>query len=159
MAVTLTSIMEKCPLKRQQYASTLTIGRTIWLTLALALPLVSGCVTLTTTHPTPAHLTPADTLAVWIEFDTVPLTPLFLDAFREHGLPVASSKDTAQVLLTGAYSANWDLIHYRVNWAQLRLIRPTTGEVLLLLETGQGGIVGIEAVVTKMVAQIQALYE
>lgn len=143
-----------------QHAAPLPIvGRMLCLTLALTCTLVSGCVTLTTTRPTPVHLTPTDTLAVAIEFDKVPLTPLFLDAFRTHGLPVASSKDTAQVLLTGAYSANWDLIHYRVNWAQLRLIRPATGEVLLLLETGQGGIVGIDAVVTKMVAQIQALYE
>ena len=120
---------------------------------------LTACASLRTVRPTPTRLTPADTLTVWIEFDRVPLTPLFLTAFREQALPVAASKETAQVLLTGAYSADWDLIHYRFQWSQFRLIRPQTGEVLLLLETGQGGLGGVEAVVKRMVEQIKGLYE
>jgi hypothetical protein len=44
-------------------------------------------------------------------------------------------------------------------WSQLRLIRPQTGEVLLLLETGQGGLGGVEGVVKRMVAEIKTLYK
>jgi len=113
---------------------------------------LTACARLTTTRPTVTRLTPADTLAVSIEFDRVPLAPLFLTAFREQGLPVAASKETAQILLTGAYSADWDLIHWRLQWSQFRLVRPQTGEVLLLLETGQGGLGGVDAVVKRMVA-------
>ena len=131
----------------------------------LALLLLVWCILtacaahLTTTHTTVTRLTPADTLAVFIEFDRVPLAPLFLTAFREQGLPVAASKETAQVLLTGAYSVDWDVIHYRLNWSQFRLVRSQTGEVLLLLETGQGGQGGVKAVVKRMVAKIKPLYQ
>ena len=124
------------------------------LVLLVVLVVGTACARLTTTRPTETRLTPTDTLAVWLEFDKVPLTPLFLAAFREQGLPVATSKETAQVLLTGAYSADWDLIHWRFQWSQLRLMRPQTGEVLMLLETGQGGLGSVEAVVQRMVKEI-----
>jgi|RhiMethySRZTD1v2_1073278.scaffolds.fasta_scaffold2045950_1 hypothetical protein len=120
---------------------------------------LTACASLNTTRPTETRLTPADTLAVSIEFDRVPLVPLFLTAFREQGLPVAPSKETTHVLLTGAYSAYWDLIHWRLQWSQFRLVRPQTGEVLLLLETGPGGWEGIGDVVKRMVAEIKLLYK
>ena len=51
------------------------------------------------------------------------------------------------------------LIHWRFLWSQFRLVRPQTGEVLFLLETGQGGFGGVEAVVKRMVAEIKLLYQ
>jgi hypothetical protein len=119
---------------------------------------VSACGTLMATRPTATRLTAADTLAVAFEFDRVPLVPVFLAAFREQGLPVATVPATAQVRLTGAYSADYDLIHWRFQWAQFRLVRVETGEVLLRLDLGQSGLAGVESVVRRMVREIHALY-
>jgi len=84
------------------------------------------------------HLVPTDTLYAWFEFDRIPLAPIFLAAFRDQGLPVAASQEEASVLLTGAYAADYDLIHWRFRWSQFKLIRSHTRQTLLLLETGGG---------------------
>ena len=117
-----------------------------------------GCTPITTQRMSTASLAPTDKLYAWFEFDRVPLAPLFLSTFREQGLPVAASKEEADLLLTGAYSATYDVIHYRFDWSQFKLIRPQTGQAIYLLQTGQSGLQSVETVVRKMVAEIKQLY-
>ena len=108
---------------------------------------------------TTVPLATSDKLYAWFEFDRISLAPVFLAAFREQGLLVAASKEDADLLLTGTYSATHDVIHYRFDWSQFKLIRPQTGQTLYLLQTGQGGLESVESVVRKMVTEIKQLFQ
>jgi len=119
--------------------------------------LSGGCAHLTAQRMSPGQLAPTDTLYVWFEFDRIPLAPIILAACRDQGLPVAASQEEASVLLTGAYAADYDLIHWRFRRSQFKLIRFHTRQTLLLLETGAGGLQSVEAVVRKMTAEIKQL--
>jgi hypothetical protein len=92
--------------------------------------LSSSCASITTQRMTNAPLATTDKLYAWFEFDRISLAPIFLDAFREQGLLVAASKEDADLLLTGAYSATHDVFHYRFDWSQFKLIRAQTGQTL-----------------------------
>jgi hypothetical protein len=126
----------------------------LWL-CGLLLTILSGCASVTTQRPHPEPLAPTDTFYATFEFDRINLAAHFHAALREQGFQVAPSPDTATLLLTGAYSATYDVVHYRFDWVQVKLVRRATGQTLALFHMGQGGVQSVETGVRKIVKELR----
>ena len=130
----------------------------VYILIFVCISLVEGCASITTQRISTAPLASTDTLYAWFEFDRIHLAETFHTAFRDQGLQVASSREEADLLLTGAYSATYDVVHNRFDWSQFKLVRVQTGQTLYTIQTGQGGLQSVESVVRKMVHEIKQLF-
>jgi len=119
--------------------------------------LVGACATVTTQRHSKFGISPRETLYVHFEFDRINLAEEFRRLFREHGLSLAPSASEADFLFTGSYSVSFDLIHYRVDWAQFKLANRRTGQTVYTIQTGQSGLESAQRVVEKMAAEIKVL--
>ncbi len=119
--------------------------------------LVGACATVTTQRHTEFEISPRDTLYVHFEFDRINLAEEFRRLFRDHGLSLAPSASEADFLFTGSYSVSFDVIHYRMDWAQFKLVNRRTGQTVYTIQTGQSGLESAQSVVEKMAAEIKGL--
>ena len=119
--------------------------------------LVGACATVTTQRHTEFEISSRDTLYVHFEFDRINLAEEFRRLFRDHRLSLAPSASEADFLFTGAYSVSFDVIHYRMDWAQFKLVNRRTGQTVYTIQTGQSGLESAQSVVEKMAAEIKGL--
>jgi hypothetical protein len=119
--------------------------------------LLGACATVTTQRHTEFEISPKDTLYVHFEFDRINLAEEFRRLFRDHGLSLASSASEADFLFTGSYSVSFDVVHYRMDWAQFKLVNRRTGQTVYTIQTGQSGLESAQSVVGKMATEIKSL--
>jgi hypothetical protein len=119
--------------------------------------LVGACATVTTQRHTEFEISPRDTLYVHFEFDQINLAEEFRRLLRDHGLSLAPSASEADFLFTGSYSVGFDLFHYRMDWAQFKLVNRRTGQTMYTIQSGQSGAESAQSVVEKMAAEIKGL--
>ena len=120
--------------------------------------LLAGCARMTAQRLTSERLAATDRLYASFELDRIHLATTVHAALVAEGLTVAPSKAEAELLLTGIYSASYEEGHYRFDWAQLKLVRQQTGQVLLIMHTEYRGLQTVEDMVQTIVAEIKHLY-
>jgi hypothetical protein len=126
----------------------------LWI-CSLILTILSGCASVTTQRLRPEPLAPTETFYATFEFDRINLAARFHTTLRAQGFQVASSPDTADLLLTGTYSATHDVTHYRFDWVHIKLLRRRTGQTLALFQMGQGGLQSVDTGVKQIVKEIR----
>ena len=120
--------------------------------------LLAGCARMTAQRLTSERLAATDRLYASFEFDRIHLAVTLHAALTAEGVAVAPSQAAAELLLTGMYSARYEERHYRFDWAELKLVRQKTGQVLLTMHTEYAGLQSVEDMVHTMVAEIKHLY-
>ncbi len=125
--------------------------------ILLCLPLLLSCARITTQRLPSEQLLATDTFAVFFEFDRANLAQVFASALTEAGFSMAKAPASADILLTGTYSATRDLVHDRFDFSQFKLVRQQTGRTIVTLQTGQGGLQSAPAVVRRMVEELARL--
>lgn len=119
--------------------------------------LLGACATVTTQRRTAVEISAQATLYVDFEFDRINLADEFRRLFRDHGFSLAPSASEADFLFTGSYSVTYDVIHYRLDWAQFKLVDRRTGQTAYTIQTGQSGLESAQSVAGKMATEIKSL--
>ena len=116
-------------------------------TIRIPLPLLcfvlatSCAVEPTTRLHEPFTITSADPIYVDIEFDPIDLAGEFREQLNAHGFSVAyASKSQARFLLTGSYSATYDVSHFRMDWSQFKLIDTENDRTVYTMPTADFAI-------------------
>jgi hypothetical protein len=108
--------------------------------------LLGACAAITTQRHTEFEIRPRDTFYVHFEFDQINLAEAFHRLFKDHGLSLAPSASEADFLLTGSYPVSFDVIHYRMDWSQFKLVNQRTGQIVYTIQTGQSGLESAQSV-------------
>ncbi len=91
---------------------------------------------------------------VQFEFDRIGLADEFNKHFKNGGINLVSSVNEADFFLTGSYSASHDVFHYRMDWAQFKLIDAKDNQTIYTIQCGQSGLESAESVAEAMAHEI-----
>src|SRR5882724_12995324 len=117
--------------------------------ILLCLTLV-GCASDVTVVRRGGPISPRDGIFVEFEFDMIDLAPVFRAELKNAGFSVTETRADAVYLLSGSYAALWDVFHYKLRFGQFKVTEIKTGQVMMLLESGDTGLFSAETGVHKI---------
>jgi hypothetical protein len=123
----------------------------ISLVLILLVVTLVGCASDVTVVRRGGAISPRDGILVEFEFDMIDLAPVFRAELKDAGFSVAETRSEAVYHLSGSYAALWDVFHYKLRFGQFKVTEIKTGQIMMLLESGDTGLFSAETGVQKMV--------